>query len=106
MPPTYRRCRLIKNVDHLIRRVLKIEPQFAVIKEVTSDELNTDFREAFLRILREEREEGVAPDITLTRNLTMTINGKTDTWNLMGFCRSGDVYISNVYDPTVIYKAD
>lgn len=104
--PTYRPCRLIRNVNHLIRRELKIDPRFAVVKEVSYEELMVDLEGAFARILMEQREDGVGVDITITRNLGLTIGGEIGTWDLYGFPRSTNVYIVNAHDHTIVYKAD
>jgi hypothetical protein len=104
--PTFRRCRLIKSINHLIKRELKIDPRFAVIKEVSADELVNDLHSALVRLFAEEKEEGIGADITVTRRLSLQIGGQLGDWDLWGFPKSTNVYIVNSHDPTEIYKAD
>jgi hypothetical protein len=104
--PTYRRVRLIKNVKQLVRRELKIDPRFAVVKHVSCNELMRSLDQAVMRINDEAKKEGVDADITITNGLSLKINGEYGTWDLYGFPKNTTVYIINSHDPTEIYKAD
>lgn len=83
-----------------------MDPHFAVVKEVSYEELMAGLNGAFMRLLSEQQEDGVGADITITRNLGLTIGGEIGTWDLYGFPRSTNVYIVNAHDHTIVYKAD